>query len=74
MPADRPPGFPGPGSAWTTSECYAALPADVPLVILADHGFRENREWGRGREGRYGHGGLSLEESVVPVVVFDTPA
>jgi hypothetical protein len=51
-----------------------ALPADVPLVILADHGFRENREWGRGREGRYGHGGLSLEESVVPVVVFETPA
>jgi hypothetical protein len=51
-----------------------ALPADVPLVILADHGFSENREWGRGREGRYGHGGLSLEESVVPVVVFDTPA
>lgn len=50
-----------------------ALPADVPLVILADHGFRENREWGRGREGRYAHGGLSLEESVVPVVVLETP-
>jgi len=36
-------------------------------VVLADHGFRENPGWGRGREGRYKHGGASLEESVVPV-------
>jgi Family of unknown function (DUF6079) len=44
-----------------------ALPEAVPLVVLADHGFRENRWWGRGSEARYAHGGLSLEESVVPV-------
>jgi hypothetical protein len=48
-----------------------ALPPAVPLVVLADHGFRENPGWGRGRDGRYTHGGLSLEESVVPVAVFD---
>src|SRR5262245_62850901 len=30
-----------------------ALPDDVPLVVLADHGFRENRSWGRGSETRY---------------------
>lgn len=47
-----------------------ALPPGVPLVVLADHGFRENPAWGRGREGRYTHGGLSLEESVVPVAVL----
>ena len=47
-----------------------ALPADVPLVVLADHGFRENRSWGRGSASRYGHGGLSLEESVIPVATF----
>ena len=47
-----------------------SLPADVPLVVLADHGFRQNRAWGRGGTGRYGHGGLSLEESVIPVAVF----
>jgi len=47
-----------------------ALPDAVPLVVLADHGFRENRAWGHGPEGRYTHGGLSLEESVVPVGVF----
>jgi hypothetical protein len=47
-----------------------ALPAGVPLVVLADHGFRENRSWGRGPGTRYGHGGLSLEESVVPVATF----
>jgi hypothetical protein len=47
-----------------------ALPDEVPLVVLADHGFRENPAWGRGPEGRYVHGGLSLEESVVPVGVF----
>ncbi|MDQ4069623.1 MAG: hypothetical protein M3203_09185, partial [Actinomycetota bacterium] len=47
-----------------------ALPTEVPLVVLADHGFRESRAWGRGPGGRYAHGGLSLEESVVPVGVF----
>ena len=47
-----------------------ALPANVPLVVLADHGFRENRSWGRGSASRYGHGGLSLEESVIPVATF----
>jgi hypothetical protein len=47
-----------------------ALPGDVPLVVLADHGFRENRSWGRGPGSRYGHGGLSLEESVIPVATF----
>lgn len=47
-----------------------ALPGDVPLVVLADHGFRENRSWGRGAGSRYGHGGVSLEESVVPVATF----
>jgi len=47
-----------------------ALPAGVPLVVLADHGFRENPGWGRGREGRYTHGGASLEESVVPVATL----
>jgi len=46
------------------------LPDEVPLVVLADHGFRENPAWGRGTEGRYVHGGLSLEESVVPVGIF----
>jgi hypothetical protein len=48
----------------------AALPAGVPLVLIADHGFRENSAWGHGPEGRYVHGGVSLEECVVPVVVF----
>jgi hypothetical protein len=48
----------------------AALPGTVPLVVIADHGFQENPSWGRGPEGRYVHGGLSLEECVVPVVVF----
>jgi hypothetical protein len=47
-----------------------ALPAEVPLVVMADHGFREDPGWGRGREGRYVHGGLSLEECVVPVAVL----
>jgi hypothetical protein len=50
-----------------------ALPERVPLVVLADHGFRENRWWGRGSETRYAHGGLSLEESVVPVATLVTP-
>ena len=49
----------------------AALPGAVPLVLIADHGFRENPAWGRGPEGRYIHGGVSLEECVVPVVVFE---
>ena len=49
-----------------------ALPGDVPLVVLADHGFRENSSWGHGSVGRYAHGGLSLEECVVPVAVFGT--
>ncbi|HEY8201027.1 MAG TPA: hypothetical protein VII47_06715, partial [Actinomycetota bacterium] len=48
----------------------AALPDEVPLVVIADHGFRENPSWGRGPEGRYVHGGLSLQESVVPVAVL----
>jgi hypothetical protein len=48
----------------------AALPDAVPLIVLADHGFRENPAWGHGPEGRYTHGGLSLEESVVPVGIF----
>jgi hypothetical protein len=48
----------------------AAVPDTVPLVLIADHGFRENPAWGRGPEGRYIHGGVSLEECVVPVVVF----
>jgi hypothetical protein len=47
-----------------------ALPERVPLVVLADHGFRENRWWGRGSETRYAHGGLSLVESVVPVATL----
>ncbi len=47
-----------------------ALPERVPLVVLGDHGFRENRWWGRGSEARYAHGGLSLEESVVPVATL----
>ena len=38
--------------------------------MIADHGFRENPSWGRGPEGRYVHGGLSLEECVVPVAVL----
>ncbi len=45
------------------------LPDQVPLVVVADHGFRENPSWGLGPEGRYVHGGTSLEESVVPVFV-----
>ena len=48
----------------------SALPRQVPLVVLADHGFRENPAWGQGPDGRYVHGGTSLEECVVPVVVF----
>jgi hypothetical protein len=48
----------------------SALPASVPLVVTADHGFRENLSWGRGPGGRYAHGGRSLEECVVPVAVF----
>ena len=51
-----------------------ALPSTVPLVVLADHGFRENPSWGRGPGGRYAHGGLSLEESVIPVAVFGAVA
>jgi hypothetical protein len=51
-----------------------ALPDRVPLVLLADHGFRENPSWGHGPEGRYVHGGTSLEECVTPVVVFEPPA
>lgn len=47
----------------------AALPASVPVVVLADHGFRENPSWGKGPEGRYLHGGTSLEECIVPVIV-----
>jgi hypothetical protein len=49
----------------------AALPPEVPLVVLSDHGFRENPAWGHGPEGRYVHGGDSLFESVVPVVVLE---
>jgi hypothetical protein len=48
----------------------SALDRNVPLVVMADHGFRENPAWGQGPEGRYVHGGTSLEECVVPVVVF----
>lgn len=48
----------------------ARVPAEVPIVVLADHGFRENPTWGRGPEGRYTHGGTSLEECVVPVLVL----
>ncbi len=48
----------------------AALPAEVPLVVLADHGFRENASWGHGPGSRYAHGGVSLEECVVPVTVL----
>jgi hypothetical protein len=48
----------------------SALPPTVPLVVLADHGFRENRRWGHGPEGRYVHGGTSLEECVIPIAVF----
>ena len=47
----------------------AALPASVPVVVLADHGFRENPSWGKGPEGRYLHGGTSLEECIVPIIV-----
>jgi hypothetical protein len=47
-----------------------AVPSSVPIVVLADHGFRENPSWGQGPEGRYVHGGTSLEESVIPIVVF----
>jgi hypothetical protein len=49
------------------------LPAEVPLVVMSDHGFRENPGF-RGSEGRYTHGGLSLFESVVPVAVFSPSA
>jgi hypothetical protein len=49
----------------------SAIPDAVPLVVLADHGFRENPNWGQGPEGRYVHGGTTLEECVVPVVVFE---
>ncbi len=48
----------------------AAVPASVPLVVLADHGFRESPRWGRGSRARWAHGGTSLEECVVPVAVF----
>ncbi|MEW6477042.1 MAG: DUF6079 family protein [Actinomycetota bacterium] len=48
----------------------AALPGSVPLVVTADHGFRENPSWGRGAAGRYAHGGCSLEECIVPVATF----
>lgn len=48
-----------------------ALPTTVPLVVLADHGFRENRSWRRGSPDRYAHGGLSLVESVAPVAVLE---
>jgi hypothetical protein len=48
-----------------------ALPAGVPLVVMADHGFRENRSWGRGAVDRYAHGGPSVAESVVPVAVLE---
>lgn len=48
----------------------ASVPERVPIVVLADHGFRENPTWGRGPEGRYTHGGTSLEECVVPVLVL----
>jgi hypothetical protein len=51
----------------------ADLPAEVPLVVMSDHGFRENPGF-RGSEGRYTHGGLSLFESVVPVAVFSPSA
>ncbi|MDQ2727966.1 MAG: DUF6079 family protein [Actinomycetota bacterium] len=47
-----------------------SIPRWVPIVVLADHGFRENPTWGRGPEGRYTHGGTSLEECVVPVLVL----
>ncbi|MGA3218729.1 MAG: DUF6079 family protein [Acidimicrobiales bacterium] len=46
-----------------------ALPSSVPVVLMADHGFRENPSWGKGPEGRYVHGGTSLLECVIPVVV-----
>lgn len=49
----------------------AAIPSGVPLVLLADHGFRENPSWGKGPEGRYVHGGTSLEECVIPIAIFD---
>jgi hypothetical protein len=48
----------------------AGVPVTVPLIVIADHGFRENPAWGHGPEGRYIHGAVSLEECVVPVVVF----
>jgi hypothetical protein len=48
----------------------AAVPAGVPLVVLADHGFAANPRWGHGPDGRYRHGGTSPEECVVPVAVF----
>jgi|GEM_PF-2061830 len=47
----------------------SALPRSVPVVVMADHGFRESTAWGKGPEGRYTHGGTSLEECVVPVIV-----
>jgi hypothetical protein len=52
----------------------SALPAAVPLVVLSDHGFRENHSWGQGPNGRYVHGGTSLEECVIPVVTFGAEA
>jgi hypothetical protein len=48
----------------------SALPPEVPLIVLADHGFRENPSWGRGPDGRYVHGGTSPEEGIIPVAVF----
>ena len=47
----------------------ATLPPSAPIVLMADHGFRENPSWGKGPEGRYVHGGMSLEECVVPIIV-----
>lgn len=47
-----------------------AVPAGVPLVVLADHGFAANPHWGHGPDGRYRHGGTSPEECVIPVAVF----
>jgi hypothetical protein len=48
----------------------SVIPGHVPVVVLADHGFRENPTWGHGPDGRYVHGGTSLEECVVPVMVL----
>lgn len=45
------------------------VPRGTRVILVGDHGFRENRTWPRAKE-RYAHGGPSLAERAVPFVVF----